>query len=170
MALPTCDSTIANDQLSDRNSKTSLLTWINSQTTVSSLILYAYLYWWSLIMLSFGYNCMPSIAWINASVLATFVCVALNAAAYHPPLYGTNGYLTNYFKIGRFWIIPFCVSSISVACNTSATQCKFLFPTDHRLLIVHIVGMFGILVIGCFVHQSSHLALSKCANNRHLSV
>eukprot|EP01084_Bolivina_argentea_P046104 84877_1 len=93
--------------------------WLTSQTRLPSLILYAYLFWWMLIMFAFGIDNMTLDAWATACVLATFVFFALNAAAYHPPLMGQNGYLRHYFKIARFWLIPFCVSSISVACNAS---------------------------------------------------
>ena len=89
----------------------------------------------------------------TATVLASFVSVALNAAAYYAPACGKNGYFKNYFKVSRFWMIPFCVSSISVACNSSPNDCMLLFPTNPMLLMVHLSGMAGIITVGLFINQ-----------------
>eukprot|EP01084_Bolivina_argentea_P217176 368808_1 len=127
-----------------------LVNWMKSQTQPSSLILYSYLFWYLFIMFSFGIKNMSMNAWGNAAVLATFVCVALNAAAYHGPLCGQHGYTNNYFKILRFWCIPFCVSSISVACNASPTDCMYLFPTNLTFLAIQISVIVVIISIGSF--------------------
>ena len=42
--------------------------WIESQTRLPSLILYAYLYWYLLLIISFGYNNMTSDAWIAGNI------------------------------------------------------------------------------------------------------
>ena len=79
--------------------------------------------------------------------------VALNAAAYYAPPCGQNGYFKNYFKVVRFWMIPFCVSSISVACNSSPNDCKLLFPTNDLLLIIFLCGIIGIMTIGLIINK-----------------
>eukprot|EP01084_Bolivina_argentea_P062007 113369_1 len=147
-----------------------LFKWIHGQTEFASLMLYAYLFWYGFIMFIFGAKNMPSNGWETALVLATFVFFALNAAAYHPPLFGPKGYIHNYFKMIRFYIIPFCVSSISVACNASKSQCKLLFPTDTTLLIYHISIMFAILIIGSIIH---FIILPQCpchANKKQTNI
>eukprot|EP00483_Globobulimina_turgida_P005608 UN05618 len=126
--------------------------WIESQTNIPSLILYAYLFWYLLLMFSFGFENMPTTAWVSAMVLATFVFIALNAAAYHSPPCGSMGYFRDYFKVFKFWLIPFCVSSVSVACNISPNHCKLLFPRNTALLIIHLCGMLGIILIGSIIH------------------
>ncbi len=85
--------------------------------------------------------------------------VALNAAAYYSPACGHNGYFKNYFKVLKFWIIPFCVSSISVACNSSPNECILLFPINDFLLIIHLSGMSGIILIGMTINTC---ILPKC--------
>ena len=97
-------------------------------------------------------------------MLATLVSVALNAAAYHPPPCGPNGYFKNYFKVARFWGIPFCVSSISVACNASPDECKLLFPTDVTLLQIHVAVMVFIMAIGSLIQ---FVILPKCPCHSH---
>eukprot|EP01084_Bolivina_argentea_P128454 227066_1 len=154
-----------NDHIEDDSNQTCnncLYNWIESQTTIPSLILYAYLYWYLLIQFAFGIQYMSAIAWLSAAVLATFVWVLLNAAAYHAPACGQKGYFKNYFKVLKFWLIPFCVSSISVACNLAPHECKLLFPTDTMLLIYHLCGMLGIMCIGSIIH---YLILPKVKCN-----
>merc|ERR1712228_491026 len=144
-----------------------LYRYIEAQTSLPSLILYAYLFWYLFIMICFGIKHMPLIAWLNAAVLATFVCITLNAAAYTAPACGTNGYFKHPFKVSRFWMIPFCVSSISVACNASKDECLLLFPTDTTLLIIHLFTMTAILSIGSFIHC---FILPKCACHKNKNV
>ena len=79
--------------------------------------------------------------------------MALNAAVYHAPACGTNGYFRDYFKVLRFWLIPFCVSSISVACDASPDECVLLFPTDPVHLFIHLFGMAAIITIGLLINR-----------------
>ena len=144
-----------------------------------SLILYAYLFWYLLIMISFGADNMTLAGWENgihtslftpmchhlplntAMVLALFVFFALNAAAFEPPI---RGYLRNYFKMIRFYMIPFCVSSISVACNASKRECMLLFPTDQALLALLLAVMAGIVGVGSVIHYA---VLPRCSCYEH---
>merc|ERR1712062_443075 len=89
------------------------------------------------------------------------MCVffALNAAAYTPPLFGPNGYLKNKWKMARFYLIPLCVSSISVACGASHDECRLLFPRDGGLLAALILVMLSILIFGSLIHYK---VLPKC--------
>ena len=81
--------------------------------------------------------------------MACFVCIPLNAARYNSP---ASKYFKDYAPIIRLWIIPFCVSSISIGCNNASKECKLLFPTNTQLLLPHIGGMIGIISIGCIIH------------------
>ena len=96
--------------------------------------------------------------------MATFVFFALNAAAFTSPLTGPKGYIRNPFKITRFWLIPFCVSSISVACNAAEDECQLLFPTDKILCIYLICIMIGIMLIGSIIH---YCILPKCPCSKY---
>ncbi len=46
-----------------------LYKYVESQTSLPSLILYAYLYWYLLIMISFGIKNMPTAAWIAGKAI-----------------------------------------------------------------------------------------------------
>ena len=81
--------------------------------------------------------------------MACFVWIPLNAARYKSP---ASKYLKDYAPFIKLWIIPFCVSSISIGCNNAPKECKLLFPTDSQLLLSHIGGMIGIICIGCIIH------------------
>ena len=53
---------------SDHNScRQRIYEYIKTQTSLAFLILYAYLYWYLLIMLSFGIKNMPTDAWITGT-------------------------------------------------------------------------------------------------------
>ena len=95
--------------------------------------------------------------------MACLVWIPLNAAQYKSPL---SNYLKQYFGIIKLWIIPFCVSSISIGCNIVPNECNLTFPTDTTLLLVHIAGMIGIIVIGCIIH---YILLPICDNGERLS-
>merc|ERR1740123_1369646 len=110
-------------------------------------------------MIAFGGKHMTLIGWENAMFLAMWVFFALNAAAYTPPMFGANGYLKQPYKIIRFFLIPFCVSSISVACNASPNECRLLFPRDGTLLAMLISIMLSILIVGSFIHYK---VLPRC--------
>jgi len=141
-----CNEKITNDEPPKLNA---FWAYIASQTRLPSLILYSNLFWYLFIIFSFGLRNMPKEAWVNAVVLASFVCMTLNAAAYVPD----TGYFRNYFKVVRFWIIPFSVSSISVACSSSKGECMMLFPTDPTLLLIHIGTIIFIMTTGSLIHR-----------------
>lgn len=125
--------------------------WLLSQTIFHNLILYAYLFWWLFLMFTQNGFSLDVQIFTNALVLAMFVFIALNSAAYSPPMFGPNGYSKQYFKIARFFLIPFCVSSISVVCKLS-DDCQRFFPTNpiHLMLLLIILGV--IIVGGSVAH------------------
>ncbi len=108
-----------------------LITLIYEQTMFPKVILWSYFYWWVWFMCMQGFDHIDAKNMVNAVVLASFLCIALNAAAYSPPLLGPNGYIHEPFKILRFWLIPFCVSSISVVRIYSIHSAPY---TVHRTL------------------------------------
>ena len=133
--------------------RTQLYRYLNKQTGLPYLILYTYLFWYLFLMVTVGAKHMSLMAWLNGIFVALFVFFALNAAAYQAPLCGPRGYLKHPFKIGRFFAIPFCVSTSSIACSMAGDEeCMLLFATDHFLCIMQIVGMVVIFVSGLFIH------------------
>ena len=139
-----------------------LYQYLNKQTNLPYLILYTYLFWYLFLMITVGAKHMSLMAWLNGIFVATFVFFALNAAAYQPPLCGSNGYLKHPFKIARFFAIPFCVSTSSIACTMAGhEECMLLFAADQFLCIMQIVGMVVIFVAGLFVHCIVSPLLSK---------
>eukprot|EP00483_Globobulimina_turgida_P009471 UN09490 len=76
----------SDERQNDSKCDISKLTW--NQTRLPNLILYAYLFWWIFVMGAFGIYYIQFDAWITAAILASFVCVLLNAAAYQPPACG----------------------------------------------------------------------------------
>ena len=42
--------------------------YIHGQTSLASLMLYAYLFWWIFIMAAFGASNMPSVGWENGTL------------------------------------------------------------------------------------------------------
>ena len=125
--------------------------WLYGQTVLANLILYAYLFWYLWLMITHGAAEMPNNTFKVAIVMSCFVGFALNSAAYTPPLTGPNGYLRHKFKIIRFFLIPFCVSSVSIACD-STKECRLLFPTLSFELVIQILVMFTIVFGGSFIH------------------
>ena len=142
--------------------QTKLYQYLNKQTGLPYLILYTYLFWYLFLMVTVGAKHMSLMAWLNAMFVALFVFFALNAAAYQPPLCGPKGYLKHPFKIARFFAIPFCVSSSSIACSMAGdAECILLFPVDLFLCNLQIAGMVVIFVAGLFVHCIVSPLLSK---------
>ena len=61
--------------------------------------------------------------------------------------------LSNIFLIARFFLIPFCVSSMSIACNKSDGCTSFLLPKKQSLCIQQIIFQVTILVLGFILHR-----------------
>eukprot|EP00483_Globobulimina_turgida_P005458 UN05468 len=125
--------------------------YVESQTRLSSLILYAYLFWFFFVMFAFGFRHMTARSWVTASSLAGFICIVLSAATYYTPACGPNGHF-KIFMIFTFWIIPFSVSSVYIACNAAHNECRLLLPTDGVLFVINISGIIAILFIGSVMH------------------
>lgn len=123
--------------------------WFEHQTQFHNLILYCYLFWYCWIML----RCQ-AIFEMNGSdmlmclMMSFFVGVALNSSAYRSPF---KKYMANIFQIGRFFLIPFCVSSLSIGC-TKSNQCHFLFPTESSKIVQQWIFQLLILIIGLIIH------------------
>lgn len=137
-----------------------------SQTTFANLILWAWFWWYLWVMFHpwvKSYRVLEIRDLLNAFVAATLLFIALNAATYKPPF---NEYIKSPLKIFRFWLIPFCVSSISVSCaRVGKDYCAFFFPKQNIPLIIHLTGLFSILIIGSIIH----CYLQKLYNNIQLS-
>eukprot|EP01083_Nonionella_stella_P266849 902149_1 len=95
-------------------------------------------------MIAFGFKNVNAYQWITASILATYTCIALQAA-----VSTSSGQIKQIFK---FYIIVFSVLSAYIGCNESPNECKLLFPTDRRLFVVCISVIIGILFVGFFIH------------------
>ena len=163
----------SNQKIEEKMDKyqTKLYRYLNKQTNLPYVVLYTYLFWYLFLMITVGAKHMGSMGWLNGLFVAIFVFFALNAAAYQSPLCGPKGYLKHPFKIARFFAIPFCVSTSSIACTMAGDdECVLLFPVDQFLCIMQIAGMIAIFVAGLFIHCIVSPLLSKIdklENARH---
>ena len=139
-----------------------LCRYLNKQTNLPYLILYTYLFWYLFLMITVGAKHMSLESCLTGIFVATFVFCALNSAAYHPPLCGPKGYIKHPFKIARFFAIPFCVSTSSIACSVAGRdECILLIPVDQFLFIIQISGMVVIFVTGFIIHCAVSPLLSR---------
>ena len=130
-----------------------LIKWIINQTKLCNLILYSWLWWYLWLMFICptikGYQVLTKNDIINAIVIAFILFVALNAAAYKGPF---KEYVKS-FKIFRFWLIPFCVSTVSVACSkVGQTKCRYFFPYSTSSLMIQVFIIIGIIAGGSFIN------------------
>mmetsp|Transcript_47214 Transcript_47214/g.78337 ORF Transcript_47214/g.78337 Transcript_47214/m.78337 type:complete len:181 (+) Transcript_47214:45-587(+) len=137
-----------------------LYRYVEKQTSLANLILYIYLFWYLFLIVVIGAKHLHYMHWFNGVFVAVFVFFALNAAAYQPPMCGESGYTKHPFKIARFFLIPFCVSTASVACGMAHDECMLLFPTDPLLMWTQIGCMVVLFGIGMTGH---HFASQKLA-------
>ena len=138
------------NQFNDKRS--TFLKWIEIQTRLPNLILYLYLFWYIWIMIILG----ALFEFDEMDILTSFeVCalvgIALNAAAYQGPF---SNYIQNPFKISKFFLIPLCVSSLSIGC-TKSDACAFLIPTDTMMLTSQMLFQIAILTFGSLLQMYS---------------
>eukprot|EP01084_Bolivina_argentea_P127371 225271_1 len=109
-----------------------LYQFVESQTRISSLLLHAYLYWYLIIMLTFGTKEMTADALLRACLLATFLSLVVTAV--YEQLCQVNGPL----KVLRLWIIIFSISSVSSVCGN--VDCDIFASNYTSYLITQISG------------------------------
>ena len=125
-------------------------------TTTTNLVLLAYLIWYFWILFAVGAaSKMTASDFEDGLIAGLFIGILLNFAAYPK---GSNVSFKDYcskdnaFRIARFFIIPFCVSTISIAC-AEVNNCHALFPTDGVSLFLLIFIMVGVVIFGKIVNR-----------------
>jgi hypothetical protein len=87
--------------------------------------------------------------WITALILCVIVGFTLNLNAYSGPL--RNFISTKPWQIGRFFVIPFCVSSYSAIMKAAGEHgtAIYVFPRDINTLLIGIASSvaFGLVLM-----------------------
>ena len=133
-----------------------------NQTKLVNLILYAWFFWYHWILFCpgiKGYTVLTVHDILNGIVIGCILFFALNAAAYKPPF---KKYISTPLKVLRFWLIPFCVSTVSVSCSKSGiNKCNLFFPVDKIMLVILLSVIISILGFGSLIHYLLNKKLTK---------
>ena len=102
------------------------------------LVLWGYFAYY-LATVAFFFSATPGSLWLTALLVALIVGIALNAAALQDS--GVRDYIVEApFRCLRFFLIPFCVSSLSAISQINGDHFVLLFPSETTELVPVLVA------------------------------
>ena len=102
------------------------------------LVLWGYFAYY-LATVAFFFSATPGSLWLTALLVALIVGIALNAAALEDS--GVRDYIVEApFRCLRFFLIPFCVSSLSAISQINGDHFVLVFPSETTELVPVLVA------------------------------
>ena len=107
---------------------------VRGSVATPMLLLWGYLAYWCTLA-GYTWHDTPAETWLTAAAVAAIVGVALNAAALDDQQPVLLQLRKQPFRCVRFFLIPFCVSSLSAISEMNGDDFVLMFPKESAKLI-----------------------------------